>query len=237
MDQITPQQLLAEFDDLLRIMPPRATIRHDTQDNLAWLGRAAALVNLWNRFQSPFFQNHLDKLSGNMAAEGDIGFRNISMMLHQARHELQLKTIGPLTVAINQGGVFDYFDEVRKVIETAREDLFFVDPYLDTEFVLRYLTHISPGTKIRLLTSKKLATLLPAVELLKQQQGLSIEVRSTEGLHDRYLFIDRRACYQSGSSFKDGAKKAPTTLTQISDAFDAMWNTYDQAWQKAKIEA
>lgn len=49
-------------------------------------------------------------------------------------------------------------------------------------------------------------------------------------------FVDRTACYQSGASFKDGAKRAPTTLTQITDAFEAVWNTYEKAWAAAKIE-
>lgn len=35
--------------------------------------------------------------------------------------------VGPLSVVVQQGQVFDYFDEVRKVIEPARSDLFFVD--------------------------------------------------------------------------------------------------------------
>lgn len=37
-------------------------------------------------------------------------------------------------------------------------------------------------------------------------------------LGDRYVFVDGKACYQSGASFKDGAKLTPTTLTQITDA-------------------
>jgi hypothetical protein len=71
------------------------------------------------------------------------------------------------------------------------------------------------------------------VELLQQQNGLAIEVRSAGGFHDRYVFVDRLSCYQSGASFKDGAKKAPTTLTQIVDAFDAMQATYQELWDKA----
>jgi hypothetical protein len=41
--------------------------------------------------------------------------------------------------------VFDYFDEIRKIIELAKQDLFFIDPYLDSEFVSRYLSHVDPS--------------------------------------------------------------------------------------------
>jgi len=63
-----------------------------------------------------------------------------------------------------------------------------------------------------------------------------VEVRSAEGFHDRYIFIDHGDCYQSGASFKDGAKKSPTTLTQITDAFSAMQGTYEEIWNNANTE-
>jgi len=117
---------------------------------------------------------------------------------------------------------FDYFDEIRKVLETAQRDVLFVDPYLDAEFVSRYLGHIPAGVSIRLLARERIQTLIPAVELYAKQSNTKIEVRSAAGFHDRYLFVDNSGCYQSGASFKDGAKKAPTTVTQIIDAFPAV---------------
>jgi hypothetical protein len=87
------------------------------------------------------------------------------------------------------------FYEMRKVIALANLDVFFIDPYLDEEFVTRYLPHIRNGVDIRLLTSdlKKLTQLLPAVDLFTQQNGYTVSVRSTTGLHDRYIFVDRGA--------------------------------------------
>ena len=113
----------------------------------------------------------------------------------------------------------------------------FVDAYLDAEFVPRYLPHVAKGIPVRLLGgSKKMVTLLPAVDLFSQQHGAVISVRSSQNLHDRYVFVDRAACYLSGASFKDGAKNAPVLLTQITDAFQAMWNTYDATWNSSKVE-
>lgn len=113
----------------------------------------------------------------------------------------------------------------------------FVDPYLDAEFVSRYLPQIREGVAIRLLTgSRRLSTLLPAVDQFALQSQSAIAVRSTDGLHDRHLIIDRTSCYQSGSSFKDGTRNAPTTLTQLVDVFPAVLDTYERMWQEAKIE-
>jgi hypothetical protein len=107
---------------------------------------------------------------------------------------------------------------------------------VDADFVSRYLPHAGAGVAIRLLTREKLSTLLPAVDAYGQQNGIKIGVRSAEKFHDRYLLVDGDSCYHSGASFKDGAKSAPTTVTQIIDAFPAMQKTYEEIWSTAKIE-
>jgi hypothetical protein len=178
----------------------------------------------------------MNQFHGQMARGAQEGLRKILTILHQARHDLRMKTIGPVNAAMGHGRIFDYFDEVRKIIEPAKQDLLFVDPYLDAEFVSRYLPHVTAGISIRLLTHKRVEVLLPAVDLYAQQSGATVNIRSAPGFHDRYVIVDRAACYQSVSSFKDGAKKAPTTLTQITDAFPVVLQTYEDLWNKAKIE-
>lgn len=132
--------------------------------------------------------------------------------------------------AYRQGAVFDYFDEVRKVIASAQSELFFVDPYFDSEFVSRFLTQVAPTVRVRLLGWKGMRTLIPAIDLLCQQTGTAIEVRSSTSLHDRYLFVDNQSGFQSGASFKDGAKFAPTTFTEVIDALPAILATYEELW-------
>lgn len=155
------------------------------------------------------------------------------MMLHQAQHDLRMRTTGPLSLNVNKGAVFYYFDELRQVIALARKDLLFVDPYLDAELVSRYLPLVAEGVTVRLLGDKKIASLVPASQLFVQQNALIVVVRSSTGLHNRYVFVDSAACYQSGASFKDGAKNAATTLTQITDAFTAVLETYENLWASA----
>jgi len=68
--------------------------------------------------------------------------------------------------------------------------------------------------------------LLPAVDVFARQTGAKVEIRSAPNFHDRYVFVDGVSCYQSGASFKDGAKSAPTMLTQITDAFAPVFKDY-----------
>lgn len=237
MPAITPEQLLAEVEDLLRTVPPRETIRHETPENHAWLGRAAALVSEWSAPRAIAFDGYLRTIQSRRAIDSGQAVSGVMTMLHQARHDLRLRTVGPLAAAIDQGAVFDYFDEIRKVIESSGTDLLFVDPYLDAEFASRYLPNVPNGVVVRLLCRDRLATLLPAVQLLRQQSGIIVEIRSSPSLHDRFVFVDKARCFQSGASFKDGAKKSPTTLTQIIDAFLAIQPVYESLWVSGTVHA
>lgn len=231
---LTKEQLLSEVEDLLRNVPPFEEMHGN--NGLAWMGRFSTVIRTWDFTRAAEVMLAQHQLESISAATTASGYRRLVTLLNEARYALRMDTVGPLSVAVSHGQVFDYFDEVRQLTETAKQDLLFVDPYLDAEFVSRYLGHVSKGVTIRLLAREKLTTLLPAVDLFAKQSGCTIYVRSAPHFHDRYVFVDKNSCYQSGASFKDGAKSAPTTLTQITDALAAMLQTYENIWSKAKAE-
>ncbi|WOB06894.1 hypothetical protein [Piscinibacter gummiphilus] len=236
MSKLPPDQLLFEIEDIIRTMPPIESLGNDSSDVLVWLGRASAAIHAWEPMKAiTTFDGHIERLSTHSSSEYARATRGVLVLLHQAQNDLRMRTTGPLSIGIQKGSVFQYFDEIRQVIELARKDLLFVDPYLDPEFVSRYLPLIAKGVNVRLLGSKSAPAVATAAALFAQQEGMSVSVRSSPGLHDRYLFVDGSACYQSGASFKDGAKKAPTTLTQITDAFAAVQSTYEGLWSSATL--
>ena len=234
---MTDEELLAEIEDILRNTPSRETIFNESVENYSWLGRVAAALEEWNMVKGTTAKIHIDNIQNTNADISDDGLRKTLTTLHQARHNLLMKTTCPLSVGVSNGMVFDYFDELRKIIEASNQEILFVDPYLDAEFVSRYITNVKNGVSIRLLAREKLSTLLPAVSAYRNQSQQAIEVRSAPGFHDRYVFIDGISCYQSGASFKDGAKTSPTTINQITDAFAAILSTYEDIWRTGKIES
>jgi len=232
------EQLLAEGEDVRRVAPTLDECSRDSgsDEHLAWLGRAAAAIELWDMARMPTVLVALSAVPSDYGDPCRKSLSTLKVLLQQARSALRFE-VGQLSIVAAAGQVFDYFDELRKVIEAARSEIFFVDAYLDAEFVSRYLPHASNGVGVRLLGGpKRMPTLLSAVDLFARQHAMVISVRSSDILHDRYLFVDRTMCYLSGASFKDGAKKAPAVLTQITDAFQSMWDTYDDLWKAAKTE-
>lgn len=234
---LTNQQLLAEVEDLLRVVPSTEEVKNRNPDSAVWVGRAAAVIVRWNEWRNPVVESAVNDFHRQLDWLKNLdGLAKLTALLQQARADLRLE-VGLLSAVVQAGHVFEYFDELRKVIEAAKAEVFFVDPYLDAEFVSRYLPQVRGGITIRLLTgAQRLVTLLPAVDLFVQQSGQVVQIRTSTGIHDRYLFVDKTDCYLSGASFKDGAKKAPAVLTQIGDAFQAMWQTYENLWNAAKVE-
>ena len=235
MTKLSPEQLAFEVEDILRSMPGKRDFVANPDECLPWLGRASAAMASWNSTKAIFkFEPLIEFLSSPGGADPGPAIRSVLVLLHQAKNELRLQSPGSLSIGIDAGQVFEYFDELRRVVETAKIDLLFVDPYLDAEFVSRYLPHASAGTAIRLLARERLSTLLPATAAFAAQSGARIEVKADPAFHDRFVFVDSLACYQSGASFKDGAKKSPTTITQVTDAFEVVRDTYERIWQSAK---
>lgn len=238
MTNIASEQLALEIEDLIRTMPELRDFSANPDNCIPWLGRATAAMNAWDTARAMVhFEPHVRLLSKAGNFDFSSTRRSLLVQLHQAQSDLRLQSTGPLSVGVETGHVFDYFDEVRRMIETAKIDLFFVDAYIDAEFVSRYLPHVTDDTRIRILAREKLTTLRPAIAAFVAQTAREIEVRTASGFHDRYVFVDGISCFQSGASFKDGAKKAPTTLTQITDAFVAVQETYEQIWSQATVVA
>jgi len=231
--KVTPKDLLAKIETLLRTMPPNLRLQDD--ESPSWLGNAVAVLMRWDPMHAITARLYSSQIHSMSNVDANGGRAGLLRLLHEARADLRLSTVGPVSKAIDAGLVFDYFDEIRKQIEIAKVDILFIDPYLDADFISRYLPHVSSGVSVRLLARDKLKTLLPAARLYTQQNNVTIAVRSTTNFHDRYIIVDGKACFQSGASFKDGGR-SPTTITQITDAFLAVQRTYEDLWQNAKVE-
>lgn len=196
-----------------------------------WVGRLTAVIEEHNNIA-----RNVDLIAAKLRLTSDEeSARNqLIVLLNAVRHSLRMTTIGPVSVAVGAGMQFDYFDEIRKIIESATKDIFFVDNYLDAKFVTRYFGHISEGVSIRLLARDYLEKLIPAVDAYSKQHGTNVEIRTSKDFHDRHVIIDGANCYQSGASFKDGAEKKATTITEIVDAGAAIIEIYEKVWAAAE---
>lgn len=230
-----PQRLLAELEALVSSLPPRSTIRHETPENHEWFGRLSAMINAWDYGQGVKLALYMSEFRNINAQISAKAFRHIMDLLYQAKADLMLKTNTSPTQLVRQGEVFHYFDAVRRVIEQATSDLLFVDPYLDADFVSRYLPQAPDGVSVRLLTQHKPQAVVAAVQAYAAQHGRSASVRVRTDMHDRFVIVDRRDVHWSGASFKDGARKSDTVFSQVRDGAAPLRDLYEQAWSTATV--
>lgn len=227
--------LLPHVEDLLRSMPARATLK--TEQGLEWRGRLAAVIEAWSLPQTVSLRTNFASLDSPHIGTSEQGYNGLIQLLHQARHSLQLSLPATPGVVVAHKATFEFFDAVRKIVELAKLELFFSDPYLDADFIASYMPHVASGVKVRLLGKQKIPALVSAAQAFAKESGLAIEVRSSPTLHDRHVIVDGTACYMSGASFKDGPKNAPSAITEVKDNFAPTKAALEALWGAGKAES
>lgn len=227
-------ELLFALDELVRLRPPQL-VCNPTPENYDWVGRARALIGDWDESQESRFREQTDSL----LTEGDFvaasaALTSIMNTIQEARNELRLITGGRVSAAFDAGQPFDFYDELRKLIETAQHDVLFVDRYMGADFVTSYLPHLQSGVSVRLLTKEMLEKLKASVNTFVLQTPSRIEIRSAQNFHGRFLCLDGHRAFLVDASFKDAAKSAPAALVELTDIATSAINQYEAIWAAAE---
>lgn len=211
----------------------------------AWFSDVAGIISAYDSVLGMRFELLLPRVTNVSSASSSPTLATMAMnaqneFVARARSlltQLQLETNTYTTRQLGQGAVHDYFEEVRQLLTGAQEDVLFIDPYIDASFAARYLPQIATSVSIRLLTAERQAApLMQALTLYTQQHQVAVELRvlPDKSLHDRHLVVDRRDVYQSGASFKDGGRNAPTSINQIVDVAADLIRAHEANWAKAR---
>jgi hypothetical protein len=119
---------------------------------LSWLGRVqAAFMDLPITLSVPLGVAITTLAPNGSAMELNTAENTVRRLLQAAHWRLHQATNCPTTLAVGTGMVFDYFNGVADIIKAARTDVLFLDPYLDDEFIRRFLPSIDPSVPVRLL--------------------------------------------------------------------------------------
>lgn len=138
--------------------------------------------------------------------------------------ELKLNTdIGKLTKKMNEieliistnelptqgvffdGQIFDAYELISKIIRSAKREIILIDNYID-ESVLLHLTKREVNVEAIIYTKK--ITKQFELDLAKHNlQFPSIEIKTLNTAHDRFLILDRNELYHIGASLKDLGKR------------------------------
>jgi hypothetical protein len=120
--------------------------------------------------------------------------------------DFQIRTSLPPNEGIFfEGQVFDAYIFVSDLIKSAKKSIILIDNYVD-ESVLSILSKRKKDVSAMIFTSNLTKQL--KLDLKKHnEQYPSIEIKTFNKSHDRFLIIDKESVYHIGASLKDLGKK------------------------------
>lgn len=128
------------------------------------------------------------------------------------------------------GQEYEFYSDVKSRVALAQKELFIIDPYLSTDIFDTYAGAIQRTVQFRLLGSN----VPTAVQALGQKYatGGNFQFRSSNAIHDRVIFVDKRA-WVCGQSLKDAAKRKPTYIVEVDEGL--MRAPYENIWGSATV--
>lgn len=228
-----PEILLAQLRALLERVPDFEKYSLLSREHALWLGQAHALTSRWNDVQAIMLQVAADALPMEFMRSRNVA--TILGVVNRAIADLELQVPEKGRVAFAAGEVYDFFRELNKVIGSAEKSIFIVDPYLDATVFDHYLNSRKANVTVRLLLSKNSENVKSAAKKYTQQHGNVIEVRKSNKIHDRVIFLDGYVCWIVGQSLRDAAKAKPTYLAPLApDVVAAKLDDYERIWTEAQ---
>lgn len=129
---------------------------------------------------------------------------------------------------------FDFHIDIKNIIENVENEIFIIEPFVTDHLLEVTLKDINKNIKIRILTNSHNADKRGAFSKLSNlfsKQVKSYEVRESEDIHDRGIFVDDCAGWVMGQSIKDGGKK-PTYIIKLRDS-KRLESIYQKIWNSA----
>ncbi len=119
---------------------------------------------------------------------------------------MQDKSFPPQKVFYD-GQIYDAFEQMKKFVFMARQELIVIDPYFD-DSVLPLIAQKHPGVSVLVIKNRR-KDLLHAVDVARfnAQYGNSLTVKESTRFHDRFLIIDKTMLIHVGASLNHLGKK------------------------------
>jgi hypothetical protein len=225
--------LLAELQLMANNIPDFRSFTSTSREHFEWLGKTHALIARWNSLEAISFSRVSGYLGMPQTREGNL--MQLMGILHRALADLQLDTPSKPDQAFGPGAVYDFFKALKDLLSTATKTVMVVDPYLDDQVFVTYISGISPTVSVKLLTTKTGEQFRPALEKYRTQHSQDIQARKTKAIHDRVVMIDGASCWVLGQSINNAAKSKPTYIAPVSpDTAAEKIRTYLGIWNDSE---
>jgi hypothetical protein len=192
---------------------------------------------------SQIVHDYYSRFAGNLQPLFD-AMSNVDSQLYACGFELPYSNLKMLPVeqtpgekVYSPGTQYALYSNLLEILGKARTDILVIDAYPDENLLNLYLSKISAGVKIRVLTSNMKSgtettrtNFITVAKKFSKMPGINFEAKENNQVHDRFIFVDGQ-CWVMGSSIKDAAVIKPTYILKVESGslfqsiFEEMWNS------------
>ena len=111
----------------------------------------------------------------------------------------------PKSALFYEGQWFDAYEFISNLIAKANSEIILIDPYCDDR-ALQFLKHKNKDCKATICKSSKSKLSEEDISLFEKEYG-TVEIHSSDNVHDRYIVLDNTECYSLGTSLNYAGSK------------------------------
>lgn len=153
--------------------------------------------------------------------------------IEEIKLELELDGRSEIGSVYAPGDVYQFYADLKEVVNSATTDVLIVDPYFNGEAFDAYLSTVGSKLNIQILADSYSKDISAYIKKYKSQYGTNIKLRRSKELHDRVIFIDNDVAWIMGGSIKDAGKKATCLIPLQPQFFSAKHKIYLEIWDRA----
>ena len=178
----------------------------------------------------PNISVYLSKLCRSKTLIYEDGKYKLSRVCSKEIHE-KIDHVSRLEKIYPAGGAIDIFKDVKNIIDSAKSEIFIIDPYTDKELFFEYLDKPKKTITIKILACKHNNELDSIIEKF-QKKYKKFMIKYNKKIHDRLIFVDEK-CYILGQSLNKAALDKPGYLCEVDD-WKKFKKVYQSIWQSIK---
>ena len=129
------------------------------------------------------------------------------------------------------------WQELRRIVKAATKNVWLEDAYVSSDVVDLLTEDLPESAKLRVLgpvkENKWWEGALASLKRLGADLPGRVEVRVSEDVHDRYIYVDDRV-WRSDDSFKDMAAKKTTQIIDEGDRSAELITDFKKRWSSAQ---
>jgi hypothetical protein len=236
----SPEQLLALLQAAIENAPAFDSQTPLTDEEVRWLGRADALIDA---------SGLLSAIASFRSARQKIGIYNLFsrndllLPLHDAFSRVELQVPASMRGSFIAGGdTWNGYAALVRIMQTECEDLFIIDPYINSALFIELAPHVKAEEGLRCLTAKRAENHHALLAASQKWAGdpiskaIHVAVRYTlpANLHDRLIIVDRRDVWLVSQSLKDIAKRAPASISRAEPELGQLkLQHYESVWERS----